>query len=192
MNEPITTKARMMALFLAGRFGNVNPHWTDLHSWLGSDCGYRNPRCRRWGVRHMTIPGFPGTKLNVPREDVVSLVRGPFASRDYAISPMIGQFGRRVLWEGDVCRDPHGPGLVACGNVNPADGSWREHMKHPREWTGSAASVLLRHVLNENSYDDLLELLDDYPDHVVELSALDGCYGSVPHRNAVVWEVRRY
>jgi hypothetical protein len=108
---------------------------------------------------------------------------------DYNISPMMAQEGRQVLWEGDVCL---GPGLLCSGHANPAPGSWRTHMKNPRLWEGSAASVLLRSVLNENSHDDLMTLVDLYPDHVVELSALNVCFGTVPGRNAVIWEVRKY
>jgi hypothetical protein len=65
-------------------------------------------------------------------------------------------------------------------------------MLAPRLWEGSAARGLLRAVLNPNSYDDLMEMIGVYPNHVVEMSVLDCCFGTVPGRNAVVWEVRRY
>lgn len=61
-----------------------------------------------------------------------------------------------------------------------------------RHWFGSAARVLLTKHLNPNSYDDMSVLCDRLPGHVVELSALDRFYGTVPHRNAIVWEVRNY
>jgi hypothetical protein len=104
---------------------------------------------------------------------------------------MVHQVGR-VQWEGDVCVRHDGPGLLCSGTVAPAPGSWRRHMLAPKRWEGSAATVLLRTVLNENSYDDLIALLETYPGHVVELSALDVCFGTVPGRNAVTWEVRQY
>jgi len=37
-----------------------------------------------------------------------------------------------------------------------------------------------------------MELLDLYPDHVIEFSAAEVFVGDRPGRNAVVWEVRKY
>jgi hypothetical protein len=151
--------------------------------WVNSP---EHDRFALWGLRHVTIPGFPGTKLNVPTDQVLPHIRDAFNGRGYGISPMSPG---TVLWEGDVMR---GPGLVCCGHVDPGNGTWRTHMRHPEEWRGARAIRLLRLVLNDNSYDDVMELLDEYPDHVVEVSALDRCYGTVAGRNGVIWEVWKY
>jgi len=52
--------------------------------------------------------------------------------------------------------------------------------------------MVLRKHLNPNSLDDLSTVLDRWPGHVVELSAVEGCFGTVPGRNGIVWEVRNY
>lgn len=183
---PVTNKADMYRRIVAGEFGNTLPRWFDIRQWEAD-----GPRYRLWGVQHTTVTGFPGTRLDVDTNDVFRTIRDGGFWGDYCISPMVHQVGN-VLWEGDVCLRHDGPGLLCSGNVNPAKGSWRRHMLSPRRWEGSAANALLRHVLNENSYDDLLCLLDGYPGHVVELTALDVCFGTCPDRNAVVWELRRY
>lgn len=188
VKEPVLTKADWYARVLTGEFGNSLPKFFSWGEWIADPLGFES--CTLWGVQHTSIPGFPGTRLNVNKEDVGKVICANFPGKiDYCISPMIHQFGQ-VLWEGDVMR---GVGGVSChGHANPQPGSWRKHMVKPDVWEGSAAIALLRSVLNGNSYDDLAILLDSYPDHTVELSALGRCYGTVPGRNAVIWECRLY
>ena len=181
--EPVRTKRDMYSRLVAGEFGNTNPSWDGVHEW-----GMRTTDYPLWGVRSKTA-NDPRTRLNVPTVEVFKYCYDN-GLLDANISPMVK--AHSVHWEGDVCRRHDGPGLLCSGNVGVVPGSWRTHMKKPRLWEGTAADALLRQYLNENSYDDLMNLLDFYPDHVVELSALDHCFGTVPGRNAVVWEVRRY
>jgi hypothetical protein len=130
--------------------------------------------------------------LNVKTEDVEKVIATGFPSGGYQISPMIWQYGR-VLVEGDVSIDAHGPyGLVFRGHRYPEPGSWRTHMKTPDVWTGVTATTLLRSTMSAASYDDLQELLVEYPDHVVEVSVLSTNFGTCPGRNAIVWENRRF
>lgn len=174
------TKVEMYALLRAGAFGNTSPSWTDVVDWA------REARPRPgslWGLRHRRISGFPGTKLNVKAEDVVSHLHRAFGLRDYNISPMTPG---TVLWEGDITEH------YASGNLSPKSGTWRKHMLAPKLWEGSARNVLLRSLMNENSYDDLCLVLEAYPGHVVEVSILDCCFGTCPGRNSVVWETRDY
>lgn len=184
--RPVLNKADMYARLDAGEFGNTCPQWFDIDKWLGSKLFHRFPL---WGVRHAKIAGFPGTKLDATRTDVARLVREVFCFRDYQISPMVHQAGTCVF-EGEAFRS--GTGLVVCGNMYPANGTWRTHMKKPRQWERTAAVLLLRHLLNDNSHDDVNALLDEYPDHVVEFTALDTCFGTLENRNGVIWEVRLY
>lgn len=189
IREAVTTKVGMYRRIVAGEFGNTLPRFFRYGDWTENRAtGYASAEL--WGVQHTTIPGFQGTRLDVHRDDVGRLVENVFHCKNYCISPMIHQFGK-PRFEGDVTR-LLGTGLVVCGNIDPAPGTWRKHMLKPREWRGSAARVLLDHLLNANSRDDLEVLLDEFPDHVVELTALSCEFGTCPGRNAVVWEVRRY
>ncbi len=84
-------------------------------------------------------------------------------------------------------------GLTLWGVIGRKEVPWREAFQSlSSHWYGVAAREILKTYLNENSMDDLDIVLEQYPDHVVELTALDRCFGTVPHRNAVVWEVRSY
>lgn len=57
---------------------------------------------------------------------------------------------------------------------------------------GLRSRLLLKHFMTPSSYEDLLVLLEIYPNHVFEISVFSKCLGDTPGRNAVVWEVRRY
>lgn len=174
----------------AGEFGNTNASWTEYTTWWLAAVNHPVwSKQKLWGVRHTKVANWPGTRLNVPTEQVRDTIWAGKFGNDFNVSPMVPG---GIRWEGDVSRRHDGPGLLCSGNARPVSGSWRTHMQRPRLWEGSAADVLLKWILNENSYDDLMAVLDAFPDHVVELTALDNCFGTVPGRNAVVWEVRKY
>lgn len=187
---PVLNKQDYYRRAQAGEFGNILPRYFTLGDWARDGWAATEQAHRLWGVQHTKVAMFPGTKLDVRGDEVEERVRAYAFGPDYVISPMIHQYGA-VAWEGNVSRGHEGL-LLAEGNLNPKNGSWRQHMLAPRRWEGSAARLLLNFVLNDNSRDDVEELLDLYPDHVIELSAIDACFGTVPHRNAVIWEVRIY
>lgn len=54
------------------------------------------------------------------------------------------------------------------------------------------ADRMLREMMTPSSYEDWLDLLNQYPGHVFEVSVYENCLGDTPNRNALVWEVRRY
>jgi hypothetical protein len=54
------------------------------------------------------------------------------------------------------------------------------------------ADLMLRHLMSPSSYDDWLMLIEQYPDHVLEVSVYDMFVGDQPNRNALVWEIRKY
>jgi len=58
--------------------------------------------------------------------------------------------------------------------------------------TGLTTRMLLRQHMTPSSLADLDLLIDNYPDHVLEISVFRICLGDIPGRNSLVWEVRRY
>lgn len=176
----------MYVRLAAGEFGNTVGQFFSVRSWVNSG----DPeRYDWWGVRTL-VPGGP-CRLNCPTAEVADTAFGfrvPFN-----ISMMVDRVATVTAWL-EVWDSP--TGLVVEGIEWPdvAGGwAWRNSMPDPtrrRHWEGVAARTVLRRHLNANSLEDLEVLLDQYPDHVVELSALDRCLGTVPHRNGVVWEIR--
>lgn len=185
--HPIRHKRQMYDLLVKGAFGNTVPQWFSLESWLGSE--ERN-RYSIWGIRSLT-PGGP-CRLYCPVEEVARTVE-EFRCRGHEvnISLMIDPICRVTLMADIYDSDT---GLLVYGVENPPKGSnWRKIMPtEGREYRGVEARMLLRRHLNGSSLSDLEVLWEQYPGHVVELSNCDRCLGTVPGRNAVVWEVRKY
>jgi hypothetical protein len=57
---------------------------------------------------------------------------------------------------------------------------------------GLEALQLLKENLDPSSYEDIMELLDRYEDHIIEFSTFSRDLGDCKGRNTVIWEVRSY
>ena len=73
--------------------------------------------------------------------------------------------------------------------VAPMRDALRKETKHAN---GIRAVNLLKWGMDPASYDWLSELLSLYPDHIVEFTCLAVCWGTVPNRNTIFWEIRKY
>ena len=189
----VTSKAGMYRDLASGRFGSTIPQFFSIADWRGSP---DSKRYEWWGVRSSTVSAHPLCKMYVHRSDVADYARQHFCDGvniSMMVDAVTGVRAWLEAWIDDL------DGLCVQGIENPkiADGwTWRNSMRDPsrlQSWRLTQARMVLRRHLNENSYDDLMELLEMYSQgHVVELSALESCIGCYPGRNAVVWEVRLY
>ncbi len=183
--DVIRYKDEMYKLLAAGAFGNTIPQYFSLAEWYAAN----PPWDSIWGVRTLT-PGGP-CALQVHMLAVPQIVRD-FAPHKPNISVMIDAIRTVTLWANVLDGDA---GIVLDCIEYPdtkAGSTWRKPLEPWRHLEGVAARLMLHKHLNANSYDDLLNLMELYPRHVYELSAVEGCYGTVPGRNAVMWEVRNY
>lgn len=183
----VADKASMFRLLQEGAFGNTTPQWFSVEAWQSDRLGARTGGL--WGIRSAaTSGGDKRTKLNVPVEEVPGLVQQWFPGGGGQISPMVDH---SATLRAHVHRDHQGTQLWYVEGLRQV--SWREAFAiHSRRCERTAAELILRRHLNENSFDDLHALLDRFDGHIVELTAMDRCYGTVPHRNTVIWEVRDY
>lgn len=187
----ITSKAQMVTLLLNNQLGNTAPAWLSVEGWL--DFLIRQPHYNIWGVRSLT-PGGPCV-LNCQTAAVTAamdVIRNG-GHKPY-ISLMIDGLVDVTAWL-EVYESKNGLVVEGIEHPDTAGGmNWRNSMNTSirKTWAGTAAKMVLARHLNANSLDDLRLLLDTYPEHVIELSALDRCFGTVPHRNAICWEVRLY
>ncbi len=187
----VTDKATMYALLAAGEFGNTIPQFFSVRTWGDHP---DSARIGWWGVRTLT-PGGP-CRLNCPAAEVgFTATEYELAGHRVNISMLVDRVATRTAWL-EVWDSP--TGLVVEGVEYPdtAGGwTWRNSMPDPtkrRRWEGTAARLVLARHLNENDRDDLAANLSRWPDAVVEMAALDRCLGTIPHRRAVVWEIRGY
>lgn len=187
---PVLSKTDMYERLARGEFGNSIRQFFFIPDWAESDDFRKYPV---WGVRTLT-PGGP-CRLNCPRDEVLDTALGyRIAGHQVNISMMVDTVATVTAWL-EVWDSPLG--LVVEGIEYPRtpEWTWRNSMPDPtrrKRWEGIAARHVLARHLNENSRDDLAILLDQYPDHIIEMSSLDRCIGTVPHRNHVVWESRLY
>lgn len=181
----VTSKRQMYRMLSDGSFGNTIPQFFSIDEWLKDPSSMKY---KHWGVRTLR-PAGP-CWLNCPRTEVWGYCLS--LNEPVNISMMIDKVTKIKLWA-EVVRTE--AGLAVYGIVNPdtKTKTWRSAM--PSEGVqryGLAALNVLKQNLNESSLADLEVLLDEYPDHVVELSACASNIGTTPGRNAVVWEVRKY
>lgn len=144
-----------------------------------------------WGVR-CEIPGDKRMRLNVLREEVAEYVEKNFSDGTrFNISPMIDQW---AIFKGEVMeycyQEPYG----LCAYVNfQGNMEWRKALREfGKHYLGLQARLLLQSYMDEQSYRDVRNLLDIYPNHIVEFSVCNRSVGIIPGRNTVIWEVRLY
>lgn len=182
----ITSKQEFLDLHLAGRLGNIVPSW-DTEQQARAD-GYDGPVMIRFKT-----PSSPFTTPNVPMDDVTRTLceleaKGAPIYLAY-LTHMTPGVRRRL--NAQAWRGPSGLYLnysrVQATMADTSGPGWR-HAEC------SAALAILRWACDPSSYDDLMYLLDRYPDAVIELTAYEHPIGVLADsgRNTIFWEVRNY
>ena len=182
---PVLSKRDMYARFMRGEFGNTYPHYATVADAIAGVGGYHAATQRAWNLRDM-IPGGRFFR-DVPYRDMVELV--PTYRDGCMIIPTVFDIEEYRTLNGECTILDSG--LYVYSSTAP--GYMRESLAAGGVGhTGSAAKAVLDVYLNENSRDDMRELLTRYPDHVIEFTCYSKCFGTLPHRNTVIWEVRKY
>jgi hypothetical protein len=91
--------------------------------------------------------------------------------------------------QGELCRGPWGHYFYYTFAAGPMRWALEEAGRHA--W-GLEVLMLLRANVDPSSLDDIMELLDEYPDHVVEFTSFTVPVGRIPGRQTLIWEVRKY
>lgn len=188
----ITDKRQMYQLLSAGKLGNTIPQFFDRGVW-SRFVGDHVDKYPRWGVRDAITANSPRSRLNVPTPEVYRLLDDWFPSGiGFNLSPMIRRYiqfdcqldGRTIEW------------------INPRYKTLYEQTPHPwrtgfQHWREESDSETIRRALLDTylwpaAREQLDQLLEKYPDHVVEFSACDCACGLEPLNNMIVWEVRAY
>lgn len=183
--KPVLTKADFVRRYAAGEFGNAAPTWDDWQSWV-KDHGERHGHY--FHIRNRVAGGM--TWYNVPYYrlgEAWGSACALYSTELLYISAMAPT--DLTLLQGEVQEGLWGLDLYYTKVQKPM----RDAL---REWScqvsGATSDYLLRKYLCPNSYEWLRCLLEGYPGHVVEFSAYDQEWGTVPGYNTVFWEVRLY
>ena len=174
MNAPITTKVENLAALAQGLLGNKLRHWSDWDalrlSGYGGDVTVRSRAVA--GSCTYSVPTAWTHQTAAP--DVYYNESAP---------------DHRLILQGEVQRDTEHLTLFYSTEQAKMRHALHNSGHHAQ---GIVAKELLKARLWPSSYDDLMELLDLYPDHIIEFSAYDVALGDCRHRNTVIWEVRNY
>lgn len=174
------TKEEFYRRYHAGEFGNRPRTWDSLGALLVSDFDGRvTVRSRR--------PGGP-CRYGVP----VSALRDGLSLTDTADATFNESMPDHLLTlQGNVWLGYDGVQLEYSTEPNVGH---RQATSEPlvRRAARLEALALLRKHLWPSDLEELDELLQRFPEAVVEFSAYRTSVGVLPRRNAVIWEVRNY
>lgn len=177
--EPsITNKRDMYSRYLTGAFGNM------VAAYQSVEAAKQGPEWQRgWlqGIRSVRVGGR--CDYNVPPGEVEERLRT--WPGEWVIQAM--QPDAELLLQGEVTREPdlylYGSTVKKPMRLALAEGGFSVY--------GLRAKSYLETYLDPPSYDNLMELLARWPDHIVEFSAY-ACPVGVLKQNTVIWEVRKY
>jgi hypothetical protein len=168
----------MYELLYAGRFGNYPRAWESLEELQAS--GFSG----EVSLRSKEVSN-PVKLYHIPSEKVAEIVAAlPEAQRNsglvFSEAPPDSQRAIQGEWDGT--------NLTYSFVPKPMRLAFVEDMRHA---DGLEAKTLLRYYLDPADVEWLDELLEDFPDHVVEFSGFKIRTGT-HRRRMIVWEVRQY
>ena len=178
MTTRIINKVRMYQHLRAGAFGNTVQQWSSLEDFLRAGPhtgGLFSIRSRQVGGR---------CDYQVPAVEVP--LRCKNWPGEFNINPTMPD--EKISIQGEVCLQPD---LRLFYSTAPK-AMRRALAESGINCHGIVAKSVLCHYVDPSSYQDILTLLEYYPDHVVEFGAYRMGVGADPRRNTVIWEVRLY
>ena len=191
--NPVLNKKENYRLWQSGAFGNKLRAWRTVDEWRES--GYDG----LVALRTLLSVGGSGPCAYDVSPDQVGRVCDYWRILGVPVaSIMVNEMGPR----GEILQGEYFNGITIGENGDTLWGDFfysttpkpmRDALRlDGTETYGLRADFLIRNAMTPASYEDWQQLLTDYPDHVLEVSIYDRCLGDLPHRNALVWEVRRY
>jgi hypothetical protein len=175
----IRTKRQFYSLWRAGVLGN---------------------KPREWSLETFKAEPSPPGSVSVRELGAVGGGRCEYRVKPSNVSTVVAQWGSPQVSINESAPDEK---LILQGEIL-RDGEWylrystlplpmRQALRDaPRDAYGLGALSILRWALNPSTFGDIEDLLELYPDHVVEFGAYRCLVGSLPGRNAFIWEVRKY
>lgn len=186
--RPVLTKKDFVRRYALGEFGNGAPTWNTYQEFSRDFENY--PVDQMFHIRNRVAGGL--TWYNVPKLELWIRWNTACAlvdAENLYISAMCPTGEGKTLIQGEVMQSPEGLYL----HYSQVDRPMREALQQESHHAfGLKAKLLLEKYLDWNSMDWMNGLLERYPHHVIEFTALSVKWGTVPGYNTVFWEVRNY
>jgi len=181
----ILTKKESFILFEKGLFGNKLKTWSSVNDYNESK------HVGSVTVRYLgksNVLGGAYCKYNVTDVDsVINEFAKLGADRNLFIINESAP-DDNLLIQGEITHDYNGYQLF----YSLEKGKMRDCLKNGISVTGLQAKIIIQHYMFPNSFNDIIELIELYPNHVIEFSTYNHAIGDCHNRNTVIWEVRKY
>jgi len=177
----ITSRHQALALFKQGHYGNAVPSWTYKEF-------INQPLPGLFSVRYRGGIGGSGIceYLKTYKEALEITRKSSYPSKNFFYNQSCPD--HRLAIQGEMRRTVQGLYLF----YSMAKLPMREALKDGKHAEGLRAKMMLEHFCDPSSLNDIYWLLDKYEDASLEFTTWSCCFGTLPNRNTVVWEVRHY
>lgn len=187
----VLNKSQNYILWQSGNYGNKLRSWITISDWQRSGFG------GNIGLRMRS--GFGGGKCiyNITPDNLQKEFDKLVSSGVNPDTIMINEMApNTMVLQGEYFNGisvVNNEVLFGCFLYSTAKLQMREALrKDPKTTCGLVANLMLQHYMTSSSWEDWQLLIDQYQDHVLEVSIYQNCLGDTPNRNALVWEVRKY
>ena len=183
MKSPVTSKRDFTKRFQTGEFGNRTETWNTLDEVMRS--GHPGSTLIHIRNRVANGPTFYNVRLDNLLQVFHDLALPIQPAKLWYFAAMA--LSEKTLIQGEVMRGVGGYELTYNTCPLPMREGMLEGLKTAK---GLHAGLMLQHYLDPCDFDWLMELLDNYPDHVIEFSHYQVPCGTL-NRRMIVWEVRK-
>lgn len=178
-------KPEFYALFKAGFLGNKPITWSSYKKIIES--GWKDKVC----MKLKEIVGIRKTLYDIPLEEVPEIIKdwvkeGIPEEKIYFNQSLPNH---NLLLQGELMRGSKGLCLTYTTVKKPMNLGLKQETKTA---TGLKVLRLLKENLYPNSFDDIMELLDMFPNDIIEFSCYTQAVGNLSNRNTIIWEVRNF
>ncbi len=188
--KPVTSKRDFVRRYKLGEFGNASPTWNSLQDWIDDYWReYSNSLSALFHIRNRVAGGL--TWYDVPGKELIQRWQAVLCSGVNPTSLYISAMSptEKTILQGEVRRSERGLELTYTRVKKPMRDALAEETLTA---FGIRAKCTCEQAMDSNSWNWLNELLDNYPDHVIEFSVYSEPWGTIPGYNTVFWEVRKY
>jgi hypothetical protein len=189
---PVLTKSQNYRLWQGGAYGNKLRAWRSVAEWKAS--GFSGMVV----LRILMSQGGGPCRYNLRPDEVEPIVAEWIAQGITQDQIMVneGASDLSVLVQGEYLNSVYSGFGHACWGYfiySRVKAQMRDALKAASAVIhGLQTDHLLKSTMTPSSYSDWLLLLQQYPNHALEVSIYEKCLGDIPGRNALVWEVRKY
>ena len=185
--ENVTSKKQFHRLWHDGTFGNKAGDWRTYGEL--EESGFKGTVAIRYcGIGHGSL-FIKDLKVEQVKAELNKAYSQGWSLNDLYILEQISPSQVRYLVNMEVIRTELGL-AVFYSRVNDL---MRDSLRAGgQQIFGLRAEMLLKYLLTPVDYDELMYLLDRFPDHAIEVSGFDRSVGTMSNHRMIVWEVRKY